>query len=233
MELTDARILIAGATGELGTALAHALRAQGAELALAGRDTARLEALGAELDTPVARFDARQPASAKSAVDALAAALGGGLDAAIVAPGVTAFGGADELSPDVVEELFAVNALGPIALISAALGHLTPRGTLVGISAITVDYPTAGIAHYSAAKSALSAYLTAVRHERRRDGLCVIDVRPPHLDTGFTDRALAGRPPRLPEPVGHAHVVTAVLDAMRAGRREVVWDLGSKQLAVV
>ena len=232
MELSDTRILIAGATGELGTALARALGEQGAELALAGRNAGKLDALGDELGAPVARFDAEQPASCKSAVDALAAALGGGLDIAIVAPGVTAFGAADELRPDLVERLFAVNALGPIALLGAALGHLERGGSLVGVSAVTVDYPTAGIAHYSAAKAALSAYLTAVRHERRRDGIHVIDVRPPHLDTGFTERALYGTPPRLPEPVDHQHVVAATLDALRAGRREVTWDIASRQLAV-
>ena len=63
MELSNARIFVAGATGELGSALARALDAEGAELALAGRDHARLEALGDELGAPVARFDAEQPAS--------------------------------------------------------------------------------------------------------------------------------------------------------------------------
>jgi short-subunit dehydrogenase len=119
-----------------------------------------------------------------------------------------------------------------MALIGAALGHVDPGGAIVGISAVTADYPTAGIAHYSAAKAALSAYLKAVRHERRRDGIHVIDVRPPHLDTGFSDRALAGTPPRLPEPVDHQQVVAATIEALRAGRREVTWDLGSRQLAV-
>ena len=232
MELSNSRILIAGATGELGAALARALDGQGAELALAGRDQTRLDALGEELGAPVARFDAEQPASCKTAVDALAAALGGGIDVAIVAPGVTAFGAADELDPDLVQRLFAINALGPIALTGAALGHIDPGGALVGISAVTADYPTAGIAHYSAAKAALSAYLKAVRHERRREGIHVIDVRPPHLDTGFSDRALAGTPPRLPEPVDHQQVVAATLDALRTGRREVTWDLASRQLAV-
>ena len=231
MELSNARILIAGATGELGAALARALNDEGADLALAGRDHDKLEALGDELGAPVAGFDAEQPASCKTAVDALAAGLGG-LEAAIVAPGVTAFGAADEVSAEVVQRLFAVNATGPIALIGAALGHLESGGAVVGVSAVTVDYPTAGIAHYSAAKAALAAYLKAVRHERRRDGIHVIDVRPPHLDTGFTDRALCGTPPRLPEPVDHQQVVAATIEALRAGRREVTWDLRSRQLAV-
>ena len=149
-----------------------------------------------------------------------------------MAPGVTAFGDAEAVPADVVARLFAVNALGPIALIGAALGHIEPGGAVVGVSAVTADYPTAGIAHYSAAKAALSAYLKALRHERRRDRIHVIDVRPPHLDTGFTDRALCGTPPRLPEPVEHQQVVAATLDALRAGRREVTWDLRSRQLAV-
>ena len=231
MELTDARIIVAGATGELGSALARALKDEGAQLALAGRNAERLDALGDELGAPVARFDAEQPAGCKSAVDALAAALGG-VDAILVLPGVTAFGAADELSQTTIDRLFAVNALGPMALIASALGHIDGKGAVVAITAITVDYPTAGIAHYSAAKSALSAYLKAVRHERRRHGLSVIDVRPPHLDTGFSDRGLAGEPPLLPEPVAHGLVVDATVDALRNGRREVTWDLKARALSV-
>jgi short-subunit dehydrogenase len=233
MQIENAGILIAGATGELGSALARALSGVGAELALAGRDSGRLDALGEELGAPTAQFEAGSPASCRSAVDALAAALGGRLDAVVVAFGATTFGRAGDVDADVVDELFRVNTTGPMALIAAALPHMEDGGTVVGISAITADYPTAGLSHYSASKSALSAYLTALRHERRREGLRVLDVRPPHLDTGFADRALGdGELPRLPEPVLHGDVVDAVVSAMRDDRREVAWDLAAKDFSI-
>ena len=136
--------------------------------------------------------------SCRAAVDAAADELGG-LDALVVAVGVAGFGPAMDADPAVVEELFAVNALGPMNLVRAASRHLSEGGTVVVLSAILADAPTAGMADYSAAKSALAAWLGVVRREQRR-AFSVIDVRPPHLDTELDSRALAGAPPPLPEP---------------------------------
>lgn len=52
MELDGTHIVVAGATGALGGAPARALDEAGAELALAGRDAARLGAIGDELGVP-------------------------------------------------------------------------------------------------------------------------------------------------------------------------------------
>ena len=82
---------------------------------------------------------------------------------------------------------------------------------------------------YSAAKAALSAYLTALRHERRRARTVVLDVRPPHLDTGFETRAIAGEPPRLPEAVPAAELVPRVIAALRDERRAIRWDLANRR----
>ena len=230
MELHDLRLLIAGATGELGAALARGLDEAGAALALAGRDPDRLEGLARELGAPSARFDATDPDSRRTAVDSLAAALGGELDGVIVCVGAPGFGPAGSAAEADVQRLFEINTLGPIALIEASLAHIEPPGLVAGISAIVAEYPTAGVAHYSAAKAGFSAYLTALRRERRRDGLNVLDVRPPHMDTGFDRRPVFGRAPELPEPLPVAEVAEAVLEALREDRREVAWDLKARSL---
>ncbi len=229
MELQSARSIVAGATGTVGAGLARALAAAGAEVALAGRNQGRLSALGEELDAPTARFDAHDAASCEGAVDALAAALGG-VDLLAVAVGAPAFGDARELRGDTAAELMAVNALGPMALIGAGTRQMGEGDAVVALSATVADHPMAGLAAYSASKAALSAYLAALRRERRRDGLTVLDVRPPHMDTGFSGRALAGEPPDLPEPFEHERVVEAIVTALREGRRELSWDLRAREL---
>ena len=231
MEINDARILVAGATGEVGSRLAHELSEAGARVALAGRNEARLAELGDELEAPTLVFEATDPDSCAGAVDGAAKRLGG-LDALVIATGVAAFGDAAELGDDTARTLFAVNALGPIALVRAALGHLPSDGAIVALSAIVADHPTAGMAAYSASKAALSGYLAAVRRERRRGGLTVLDARPQHMETGFSDRAIAGEPPPLPRPVDVDEVVAKVLDGMRNGRRELAYDLESRELVV-
>ncbi|MEH3034042.1 MAG: SDR family NAD(P)-dependent oxidoreductase [Aeromicrobium erythreum] len=222
MEISDARALVVGATGALGGGIARALRDGGARLALTGRDEDRLAAVGSELDAPTFVLDVvdveRAAATVADAVDAL-----GGLDLLVVATGVPAFGPAVDTDPAVAEELFAVNALGAAGVVRAALPHLDD-GVAVVLSAILADVPTAGMADYSAAKAALSAWLTVVRREHRRSTR-VVDVRPPHLDTELARHALAGEPPRLPDPLPAADVVEAVLRAIRDDRAtEVAWD---------
>ena len=69
-----------------------------------------------------------------------------------------------------------------------------------------------------------------LRCELRPRSITVLDVRPPHIDTGLVDRALAGDPPRLPPGHDRAELVAAVLDGLRLGGREIVLDPGEKRL---
>ena len=219
MELNDSRILVAGATGTLGGRLATLLADAGANLAFASRS-------GGADTIPLELTDPDSPAAA---VEAAAEALGG-LDGLVVATGAVAFGTAGELDDAITRELFAVNTLGPIALVRAALERIEGPGGVACLSAIVADFPTAGMASYSASKAALSAYLAAVRREVRKRQITVLDVRPPHLDTPFSEAALAGEPPKLPDPGDPAEVAQAIVDALRDDKRELSYDLKEKTL---
>lgn len=223
MDTKDARVLVVGASGVLGGALARALHAGGAQVVAAGRDEARTATVAQELGTAPLTLDVVDvdacAATVAAAVDRL-----GGLDLLLVTVGVAGFGPAAELEEAVAEELFAVDVLGPIALVRAAVPHLRESGgTAAVMSAVLADLPTAGMADYSAAKAALSTWLTVLRREERRT-MKVLDIRPPHLDTGLETRALAGEPPRLPAPRPAGEVVDLVLQAIREDRTELVVD---------
>lgn len=222
MEISEARVLVVGATGALGGAIAKALHDGGARLAVTGRDPDRLAAVGEELGAPTFELDVVDLERAAQRVGEAVETLGG-LDLLVVATGVPAFGPAVETEPAVTEEIFGVNALGAAGVVRAALPHLE-GGTAVVLSAILADMPTAGMADYSAAKAALSAWLTAVRRENRRRTR-IVDVRPPHLDTDLASHALAGAPPRMPEPLPAGKVVDAVLAAVSDdAATEIAWD---------
>ncbi len=223
-------MLVAGATGVLGGELARALAAGGARVGLTGRDDARLQALATELGgVPALAADAVDVDAVRTAVDSVADALGG-LDAVVVAWGVVAFGPAADADDAVTEELFAVNALAPMSLVRAALPRMVDGGSVVLLSAIVADAPTLGMAEYSASMAALSAWASVLRRELRGRSIGVLDVRPPHIDTGLVDRALAGQPPRLPAGHDRAELVAAVLDGLREGGREVVLDPKERRL---
>ena len=228
MELTDARVLVAGASGALGGQITDALLARGARVVAAGRDAERVGAVAARCSTEPVLFDAVDTESCQATVTAAVDQLGG-LDALVVCVGVAGFGRAVEADDAVVEELFAVNVLGPMALVRAASAAMGDQGAVAVVSAILADLPTAGMAEYSAAKSALATWLGVLRREERRR-LTVLDVRPPHLDTGLDGRALAGQPPKLPAPHPSADVVEALVLGLVEGSREVVVDARTGEL---
>lgn len=227
MELSGAKILVCGATGVLGRGLTGALVARGATVVPAGRNPDRLADLGETCGTTPLTFDATDAGSCRTVVDDAATALGG-LDAIVIAVGVAAFGPAADADPGVTAQLFAVNTLGPMALTRAALPHLSEQGTVAALSAILADLPTAGMAEYSASKSALASWLSVLRREIRPRS--VLDIRPPHLDTGLEDRGLTGTPPKLPAPMPAGAVVDLVLQALETGAKEIVWDQQAKDL---
>jgi NADP-dependent 3-hydroxy acid dehydrogenase YdfG len=216
-----------GGSGVLGGLLARALVDEGAAVVVTGRDPARLQEVAAACGTEPLVLDVVDVEACAVAVRTAAERLGG-LDLLVVATGVPAFGPATETDAAVAEELFAVNTLGPMALVRAAAGHLD-GGTVAVLSAVLADLPTNQMADYSASKAALSAWLGVVRRENRRR-FRVLDIRPPHLDTGLSEHPLAGTAPALPEPLPGARVVETVVQALRDDASEVVWDMKGKTL---
>jgi len=232
MDLQNARILLVGSTGVLGGELATRLAAAGARLALTGRRADALAELAArtraEHTFALDLVDVERCAT----VVAEAAERLGGLDALVVASGVAAFGPVRSEQDAVVEELFAINTLAPMALVRAAVPLLGPGSAIAVITAVLADAPTAGMAAYSASKAATSAYLTAARRELRRDKISVLDARPPHMETGLAGRALVGEPPRMPRAADVGEVVDLIVEGIAGGHGELVVDLSSGALSL-
>ena len=229
-DLQGARTLVVGGTGVLGSAIVDALHDAGARAVVTGRDPDRLARLGAVSEAAL-ELDLVDVDACRAAVEQAADRLGG-LDLVVVASGVAGFGPAQDTPDAVTEELFAVNTLGPIAVLSAAVPRMREGGALVALSAVLADAPMAGMAAYSASKAAVSAYLSALRREVRRQGISVLDVRPPHMETGLAQRALDGTPPKLPAGHDVGDFVTLLTDGIRTDARELVWDPAAKGLAL-
>ncbi|MDZ5661168.1 SDR family NAD(P)-dependent oxidoreductase [Nocardioides sp. S-58] len=219
-ELSGARIAVVGASGALGSLLVAELAGRGARLLVVGRDADRLAAL---TGTPVVADlgDAR----AGDAVAAAAREHLGGLDGLVNAAGVVAFGSLVETPDEVVEELFLTNVVGPLFLLRRVLPLLEEsQGFVVQLSAVVAEQPLPRMAAYSASKAALSAATTALRTELRRSRVDVVDVRPPHTETGLAGRPLSGAAPRLPAGKDPAEVARRIVDAIAAGEHDLGAD---------
>lgn len=219
LPLAGASVLIAGATGGLGTALAAECARRGARLTLVGRDSERLAALGGHHPgAATARLDLRSPDACAQAV-AAAVSAHGALDICIDAAGVVAFGPVAELDVDTMEELFLTNVFLPMMLSRAALAAMTTagRGAIVNISGVIAEQNLPGMAAYGASKAALRSFDEALAREARRVGVRVIDARPPHTETGLATRPIAGTAPRMPVGLSPERVATVICDAIEQG----------------
>ncbi len=216
-------VAIIGANGGLGMALARELAGRGAQLLLSARQPAAQQDLLAELpETAVVGLDIRDPTAGDRLVEAATTSFGR-LDVLVNAAGIVAFGDLADTPDLVIEELFLTNVIGPLWLLRRCIPLLqASKGTIVQISAVVAEQPMPGMATYSATKAALTAADAALTRELRRVGVRVLDVRPPHTETGLAGRPLHGTAPRLPSGLDPAVVALAIADAIYDPRRTVI-----------
>ena len=157
--LAGKRALVTGATSGIGRAIAAAYAAEGATVAVAGRDRERGSAIVREIeaDGGAARFvpaDLTTVAAVRQlAADALEA-LGGGLDVLVNNAGIYPPTATEQVDERTFEEVFAVNVRAPFFLVQTLLPALaSSRGAVVntGSWAAAVGLP-AGVL-YAASKA--------------------------------------------------------------------------------
>ena len=205
--LDGARILVFGASGGLGGPIVEQLAKAGARLTVSGRSI--------ESDHHTVNADLTLPDSARSVV-AEAVEHHGGLDGIVIAAGVVAFGPVTDVDDDTVDELLLLNYLAPLRVLREALTNLDQGGFVLNISAVVADKPMPNMGAYSASKAAVSALLKSVRTEARKSKIRIVDVRPPHTETGLATRPIAGQAPKLPQGLTPdavaARIVAAITD---------------------
>lgn len=214
-KLDGAVVLVVGASGGLGSRIAAQLTASGARVIRTARNPATLQGADA--------FIADQTTE-QGAASVVAAAIqaAGRLDGVVIAAGSVAFGPATEVTDAALTELFEINALAPIRMIRAAAPHLAESGKegrepfIVTISGVVSEAPTAGLAAYSASKTALAGFVQAATRELRRSGIRLLDARPGHTETGLATRPIEGTAPAFPTGLDPdavaARIVAAIAD---------------------
>jgi uncharacterized oxidoreductase len=215
MKLEGKRILITGGGSGIGLELARRL-AGANEVAIAGRDLAKLERVRAETPALVpVRLDVTSLEDASGAVDWVASEFGG-LDLLVNNAGV--FGGRFD-GPDAEAESVAdveINLLGPIRLTRLVLPLLdaSPEAGVVFMSSGVAVGAAPGFAVYSATKAAVHSLARSLRAEFAERRIRVFEVLPPVVATDF---ALDLDVPKVPPSA----VVDAVLQGLAADREEI------------
>jgi 3-oxoacyl-[acyl-carrier protein] reductase len=157
--LEGKRVLVGGASRGIGLAIAGAFAAEGAHVAIAGRDAGALDDARAGLggDAVAVTGDLRDEAQARAVVDAAADALGG-LDVAVANAGAGRGPTGDAVGGGAWRELLDENLLTAVHLCERAQDVLAAPGALVLVGSIVgLEFHRAPLP-YGAAKAALVRY---------------------------------------------------------------------------
>lgn len=168
MDVDGAHVLLTGATGALGGALARALSRRGARLTLVARSADALDDVADETRGLALPADLLR-AEDRADVVAVAEERQGPLDVLVNNAGVeTAAHLADE-DADSLARAVTLNLLAPIDLARLALRGMLDRdrGTIVNISSLSAVSAVPGMATYAATKAGLSHFTSGLQADLR------------------------------------------------------------------
>jgi short-subunit dehydrogenase len=221
-------ILITGASGGLGAALAEAYAGPGVRLSLAGRNAERLAAVAAiclaqGAHTEISVFDVTDAETARDWVQD--AARASPLDLLIANAGISAGTGSGGETAAQAREIFAINVDGVANTVLPAIGQMQPRGhgqiAIMSSVAGFVGFP--GSPAYCASKAAVRVWGESLRGDLAASGIRVSVICPGFIRTPMTD--LNPFPmPFLTDPEKAARIILARL-ARNHARIAFPWPL--------
>jgi NAD(P)-dependent dehydrogenase (short-subunit alcohol dehydrogenase family) len=162
--MNGARAVVTGATRGIGRAIALRFAAEGASIALAGRDRLAAEDVAAELraagrSASIALGDVADPDDARAVVEAAVDGLGG-LDVLVNNAGVDArdWKPVHEWAVADFDRILAVNLRGPFLMSKWAIPHLLDAGggAILHVSSVCATTVWAGDCAYDISKAGLN-----------------------------------------------------------------------------
>jgi NAD(P)-dependent dehydrogenase (short-subunit alcohol dehydrogenase family) len=183
----DRCVVILGGTAGIGLAAAHLFSAEGAKVAVTGRDAAALRAVAEDLDALAIRSDMGDTAQTAAAMGEIAEALGG-IDVLFVNAGVGGFAMVPEVTEAFWDGIHSVNLRGAFFAIQAALPLMRDGGSIVITGSIGSVAAVPGNVVYAAAKAGLRAMARIVGKELLSRRIRVNMVSPGPTDTEIFKR---------------------------------------------
>jgi uncharacterized protein len=220
IDLAGSRVLLTGASGGIGNAIARALHARGATLMITGRRVDALETLRTELGDRVEVLQA--DLAERDDVEALPGRAGR-VDVLVANAGLPGSGDLTDFEAVHIDRALDVNLRAPMQLARALTPAMIDRGSghLVFVSSLAGKVPAAGSTVYSATKFGLRGFGSSLHDELHGTGVGATTVFPGFIsDAGmFADAKVdlpAGVGTKKPEDVADA-----VIDGIEHNRAEI------------
>mgnify|MGYP000502857333 CR=1 FL=1 len=156
MRFADKCVVVLGGNAGIGLAAARLFRAEGAKLALTGRNRETLAAAAAECEALGIVSDMGEPEQSRAAMAEIERELGG-IDVLFVNAGVGGFAPVEQVTEQFWDGIHSVNLRGAFFAIQAALPLLRDGGAIVITGSIGSITPVPGNVAYAAAKAGLRA----------------------------------------------------------------------------
>lgn len=224
MNLSDARVLLTGASGGIGNELVEGLCAGGARLLLAGRRVDALFALVKRFpgQVSVVQADLRLR-EGRDAVEAAVDRLGG-VNCLVNAAGVNQFAMLERQDEEAIADLLAMNVTATMQLTRRMLPWLrrAPEALVVNVGSTfgSIGYP--GFAAYCASKFAVRGFSEALRRELADSRIKVLYVAPRATRTAMNAAPVVAMNDELKVAMDPPHEVAAqIVRAIVRGREEL------------
>lgn len=187
--ITLPHVIITGASGGLGAALAREYGSQGASLGLVARNAAAMAALARDYPGRC-RFHAGDVRDADAMRSAAASFQQHGLPDIVIANAGISVGTLTQCAEDgqPFRDVLDTNIIGMVNTFQPYIAAMQERGNgvLVGIASVAGYRGLPGAGAYSASKAAAISYLESLRVELYGSGITVITVCPGYVVTAMT-----------------------------------------------
>ncbi|MGB1182218.1 MAG: 3-oxoacyl-[acyl-carrier-protein] reductase [Candidatus Puniceispirillaceae bacterium] len=189
-DLTGKSALITGASGGIGSAIAKAFHAQGAQVILHGTRAEKLERLKTELGEGAHVLTANlSDREAVSAMVATATEMAGSVDILVNNAGITRDNLFMRMKDEDWDDVLQVNMTASMILCRAAMrGMMKVRsGRIISISSVVGVTGNPGQANYAASKAGMIGFSKSLAAEVASRGITVNVIAPGFIETPMTD----------------------------------------------
>ncbi|MBN8664217.1 MAG: SDR family oxidoreductase [Chitinophagales bacterium] len=189
--LKGKRVVLAGATGDIGKQIARMLVQSGAQVLITGRNQEKLMQVAQGIGLGTDRYHAAD-LSKSADIDALhqkAIQALGEVDILVNAAGIGIIKPIEQLSEAEFMQTLQTNLLGAFLLVKAFLPGMKvqKKGLIINIPGVLGKVPMAGAAAYAASKYGLTGMMQSIREELKRTDIRITNLFLGGVDSAFWD----------------------------------------------